>query len=285
MTEPTNTQVQPEPTPEVQPQPVEAPLIQRVSKFMETNDPANAPVQVPEDFKFDINEIEKIEDPKAREVAEKAYKSFQKGFGKKFEELAELRKALEVQGIKTEKWTPETVQKLVNDPEFIQAAQVVAGTKNPSGSGLSEEEWSALNDKEKAQLTGMQNEIAQLKQSNMTAQKIQQDAQLKQSYANYNPQVVDNLLTDMMSGRVQATREHLWKVSDYDNAIDRAYKLGRQDERSGTAERVNAVSTQGITAQPNESIQPEKDESNMNFWQRIAQRRLAESKAGPQTRT
>ena len=41
---------------------------------------------------FNINDIDSIEDPKAREYAQKAYKSFEKGYQKKFQELAETRK-------------------------------------------------------------------------------------------------------------------------------------------------------------------------------------------------
>jgi hypothetical protein len=282
-------QVAPEPEPQGQqpapqvtePKKDETPLIQRVAKFMETNDPVTTGVPVEDDFKFDINEIQKIEDPKARELAEKAYKSFQRGFNKKFQDLAELRKSLESQG---GTWTPDRINKLLNDPSFLQAAQQVAGTTNPQTSGLTDEEWSALNDKEKAQLTGMQNKINQLEQFNMTALKTQQDASLKQTYANYNPQQVDTLLSDMMSNRIQATREHLWKVIDYEPAVDRAYRLGRQDERAGTSDRVSAISAQGVTAQPNQTIQPEKEESNLNFWKRIASKRLAESKSGQQQR-
>ena len=271
-------------TPEVTPEPVEIPLVQRVSKFMETNDPSKAPVQVPEDFKFDINEIAAIEDPAAREVAEKAYKSFQRGFNAKFQEIAELRKALEIQGKPIpEKWTPERIQQLINDPEFINAAQVVTGN-NPPSSGLTDEEFSALNPTEQAQLTAMKQEIVGLKQIHMAALKTQQDAELKQTYANYEPQKVDGLLSDMMQGRTQATREHLWKVLDYDPAIERAYKLGRQDERSGNVERISSMSVDGIQAQPNQNIQPEQNESNLNFWKRLASKRLAESKSSTKTR-
>jgi len=279
MVEPIETPVQTEPVAQ-EPVAVETPLVQRVAKFMETNDPAKAKVQVDEDFKFDVNEIQKIEDPKARELAEKAYKSFQRGFNTKFQEIAELRKALESQGHSTERWTPERIQQLINDPEFIQAAQVVAGNNNPSNSGLTDEEYSALNDREKAQLVMLQREVNSLKQTNMTSMKVQQDASLKNTYANYEPQKVDGLLADMQQGRIQATREHLWKVIDYDSAVQRAYDLGKHDERGGTPERVASLSMQGISIQPNQSIQPEEKESSLSFFQRISRQRLAESKAG-----
>lgn len=265
-------------------QPKSDDLLKRVSTFMDTNDPSKTGVPVDDDFHFDINEIQKIENPEAREMAEKAYKSFQKGFNKKFQELADLRKKLEVSG--DQRWTTDRIQQLINDPEFLQAAQSFAGTtNNPSGSGLTDEEWSALNDKERAQLMTMQSKINQLEQANHMALKSQQDAHLKQTYANYDATKVDSLLNDMRSGRVQATREHIWKVIDYERAIERAYSLGKQDGQQGNVDRVNASSIDGTIAQPNQTIQPDKDESSLNFFQRVAKQRLADFKAGKQQRT
>ena len=271
-----NIQEQTVPGPEAAGTP-EIPLIQRVARM----EPEKKPVEEPTNqFGLSKEDYDAVQsDP----VLSKFYKSMNSDYIKKTQEVAEQRRALETQP-KKQPWTMQKVQELVNDPEFVQAAQTFSQTNNPQGSGLTDEEWSTLNDKEKAQLAGLETKVNHLTQVNQENLKIQQDANLKQTYANYNSQAVDDLLSDMMSNRLQATREHLWKVLDYESAVDRAYRLGRADERGGIQEKVIASSPEGINAQPNQTIQPEKEESNMNFWKRITTKRLAESKAGIQTR-
>jgi hypothetical protein len=267
--QPTTEPSQPEPQPIPTPTP-EIPLVQRVAK-VEPDKPK--PAEPSNEFGLTKEDYEKVQnDP----VLSKFYKSMQSGLTKKTQEIAEIRKSLESQT--GQKWTPERVQQLINDPEFLQSAQVVAGTTNQQG--MTNEEWSALTDAEKAEIIGLKKEVNQLKQINQMTLVSQQDSQLKQTYANYEPQKVDNLLSQMMSGRVNATREHLWKVIDYESAVERAYRLGRQDERGGNSDRINSASMDGMNAQPNNSIQPEKEESSLNFFQRIARQRLAEAKTG-----
>jgi hypothetical protein len=205
----------------------------------------------------------------------------QSGFGKKFQEVAELRKTLEARAAENANWSPERVQSLLNDPNFVKAAQQVAGTSsnnNQSQSGLSDEEWSALTDKEKTQLTAMQTKINALESINLQTFKLQQDETLKTRYANYDPRAVDLLTADLIQGKVQATREHLHKVLDYEQAVERAYKLGLTDGKTGKQERMNASSYQGSSAiNSSERPNPEKGESNLGFFQRVARQRLAET--------
>ena len=283
-----NKQVQPEVLPpnqegaeidpNAQPEP-EVPLVQRVAKMK--IEKVNPPVdEATNPFGLTKEDYDKVNsDP----VLSKFYKSMQSGLTKKTQEIADIKRSLESQT--GQRWTPERIQQLLNDPEFIQSAQQVAGTSVPKGEGYTSEEWSTLTDAEKSEIIGLKREVSQLKQSNQLALKAQQDSMLQQTYANYDSQKVDTLLSQMMNGSLQATREHLWKVLDYEPAVDRAYKLGRQDERGGNIERVQSLSPMGVPAQPNQEIQPEKGESNENFWRRIIDRRLAEKRAGTQTRT
>ena len=280
-----STQVEPkvEVTPEVKPtvdvaKPSED-LMSRVAAFKPE---PKAPAPQAEDA-FDFKQIEAIKDPVAKDIALKAYKSMQSGFGKKFQEVAELRKTLEAKASESANWSPERVQSLLNDPQFVKAAQQVAGTSsvsNQNNSGLTNEEWSALTDNEKAQLGAMQQKILTLESINSQTLKLQQDEQLKAKFANYDPRAIDLLTNDLLQGKVQATREHLHKVLDYEEAVNRAYQLGLTDGTKGKQERINASSYQGSSAiNSSERPQPEKGEGNLNFFQRVARQRLAESLA------
>jgi hypothetical protein len=251
-------------------------LVSRVASFK----PPAKEATPKTDEAFDYKEIEAIKDPAAKEVALKAYKSMQSGFGKKFQEVAELRKTLEAKASESANWTPERIQSLLNDPNFVKAAQQVTGTSasNQNQSGLSNEEWSALTDNEKAQLTAMQHKINMLESINSQTLKLQQDETLKAKFANYDPRAVDLLTADLLQGKVQATREHLHKVLDYEAAVERAYQLGLTDGTKGKQERLNASSFQGSSAiNSSERPQPNKDESNIGFFQRVARQRLSDS--------
>ena len=133
------TQAAPQTAVETKPvQPTPAPaenLVTRVSQFKQENKDKAIPVDEPQ---FDINEINSIKDPEARAYAEKAYKSFQKGFNKKFEDLANIRKSLEKEKETISSWSPERVQNLLNDKNFVYAAQKLQQFQNPHQSGLSD---------------------------------------------------------------------------------------------------------------------------------------------------
>ena len=258
-------------------------LITRVSQVnieketTATKEPVEGiPVEEP---KFDINDIDKIQDPQAKEQALKAYKSFQRGFNQKFQELAELRKNMEARTQQEKSaWTPDKVQQLLNDPQFVQSAQQVASQQNPPNSGLTDQEYSALTDKEKAQLNGMQQELNQMKLQNWQMQQRQQDELLKQKYANYASDIVDTTIHKLVNNQIIATREDLWKVVDYNDAVQRAYQLGKQDRALENNEKQQSLSTEGFNATPQNKVEPEKNESSQGFWKRIAQQRMAEFK-------
>ena len=277
---------EPQPTPVEQAPGTQPPepedLLTRVSKFTTDKDPEVKPEDNISDD-FDLKEIENITDPVAKEQAMKAYKSFQRGFGKKFDELAQLRKEMQTyieQSKGQEEWTPEKVQALANDPKFIQAAQQVAGTSESS------DEYSALSEVEKKNLKAMQDEIQNLKRINTQALQTQQQ-QLRNSqhqeftkkYANYDPDKIDQLTYEMLEGKVTVTPEHIYKAWYHDDNVRKAYELGRKDERDGVSEKIASASVEGIAASPSVSIEPEKDESSLSFFNRIIQKNLKLAKA------
>lgn len=256
------------------PQPKEPDLVTRVSQF-KVEAPAKAePLDTEEKFDFKELEAEAEKNP----VLMKAYKSLQRGFNTKFQELAEIKKSLQPKA-EPSNWTPEKVQSLMSDPAFVQAAQALAGpvqSKEPT-----DEEYSALQPHEKQKITQLEQELAAIKNQTLKAQseamRIKQDQEIAQKYGNYQPEAVDIITADLLAGKVQATREHLWKVVDYDDAVKRAYELGRQDRQLDTQEKVNSTSFSGVNAV--NTTEPPKavpGETNRAFWNRIATKALSE---------
>lgn len=240
-------------------------LFQRVSK------PQEAQTQEG-DIKFDVNSIESIKDPQAKKYAQDAYKSFERGYQKKFQELAALRKEIETSKQPAE-WTTERVQGLLNDPNFVKAAQSVAGVTNQQDNN-----YSALTDEEKKQIDDIQRQMIQLQKQNQQLLWRQQDSQLKDKYSDYNPEAVDTITADLLSGKRLATREDLWKVHQYDEHIKRAYQLGREDRKLDLEEKMTSLSAVGETITPSgEKIEPEEGESSQSFLKRILFKNAAAS--------
>jgi hypothetical protein len=262
-------------------EPVKEDLISRVSKVKVDAPKVDLNIEEP---KFDVNDIEKITDPAAKEQVTRAYKSFQRGFNQKFQELADLRKKLEVTQQPTT-WTKDRIRQELNKPDFIQASQEVLQEQNPPQSGMSDTEWSSLTTNEKKQWQGMQQEIANLKQQQNQQQVLQnfkmQDETLKTKYANYDPNAVDIITSELLTGKRQATREDLHKAIDYDNAVNRAYQLGLQDGGSNKTEKLNASVYDGLsTGKPATDVPvAEKNESTNSFFGRLVANNLAKQKA------
>jgi hypothetical protein len=224
--------------------------------------------------KFNINDLDKqietIQDPALKEQMAGLKKSLLRGENQKYQEIATLRKQYETKLAETSNWTPERVKQEMNKPDFVQAAQEVLQTGNPKGSGLTDEQYSALSDAEKAKLNQMEQKVALLEQSNWEAVKAQQDAQLKNKYANYDPTIIDDLTKNLMTGKVKADRESLFKVIDYEPAVKRAYELGLQDKQTQNQEKVSGMSftTDGRNIPIPTSVEREKGESIDNWIRR-----------------
>jgi hypothetical protein len=253
-------------------------LVTRVSQVKVEPEVKPTEVKEPE---FDFKEIDKITDPAAKEYAEKAYKSFQRGFNQKFQELAEIRKTYETKTAETSNWTPERVQQLLNDGTFVNAAKSVMATQAPSTFEGTQEDWSGLSDTDKAKFHQLENKINFLEQQNFQTKRVQEDESLKTKYVNYKPEAIDILTADLLANKVQATREHLWKVYDYDDAVRRAYELGKEDRQLETTEKKSSTSVEGLTTTSSKEIPtPEKNESNRAFWNRIVLSNLTRLKEG-----
>lgn len=264
-------------------------LVTRASKVSLDNpqkaDGDNKP-STEESKKFDVKDIDKIADPVAKKLAEEAYKSFQADYTRKTQELSQQRKEVEEikQKLANKSYTIDDIPKLINDPSFIQAAteyqRINGGQRVQSVDGdLTQEEFSYLTP-EQQKLYTKTKEVEQTNQAILsklsaseTARVFQeQDMTLKSKYANYEPAKVDEIYQGMMKGTIQATREHLWKVQDYDEAVKRAYELGRQDRKTEMGEKLNASSTtNGVSVTQSDDVPTRlANESGPEYFKRIA---------------
>jgi len=194
--------------------------------------------------------------------------------------LANIRKSLEKEKETISSWSPERVQSLLNDKNFVDAAQKLQQFQNPPQSGLSDEEWSALSEGEKAKFKQIEQKVSQLEQLNYLSTLKQQDEQLKGRYANYEPTKIDEITQSLITGKVQATREDLWKVIDYENAVERAYKLGLQDRNNYNQEKINASSPEGFNTTNAVKLEPNNGEKSGDFFKRILLNNMSRFKSG-----
>ncbi len=232
-------------------------LVQRVSQVKET--------------KFNINdldsEIEKITDPKVKEQMLGLKKSLVAGENQKYQDIAQLRKDLEAQ--KSSNWTSERVQDLLKDQSFLSAARDI----------IPQDESSMLTEPEKASIKAAKDRADFAVSQASEAKRLREDEVLNNKYANYNAEGVDVITADLISGKLKATREDLHKVLDYDDAIKRAYSLGKEDKKVDTKEKIDATSVDGVTTNISEApLKRIKGESDRVYFQRLGEHNLAKFK-------
>lgn len=252
-------------------------LITKVTQFKRVESPKPSEGV---DIGFDYKELESIKDPVAKEIAMKAYKSMQGGVTKKFQEAADIRKSAELKLQEMSKWTPERLQQELKNPEFLEVAKQMANAvENPHNSGLTNDEYSTLTETEKAEMSSLKNKINLLEQSNMAAVTAQQDVQLSSRYADYNPAQINSIMNDMYSGKINATREHIYKAFFHDDHVKAAYEMGKQESGKLNQEKFGAISLNGFQAtNANDVPVKNKGERDQEYFVRLAQNRLAQSK-------
>lgn len=231
--------------------------------------------------KYDSNALNEHLSKLPPEVQEqvKAYQaSIRRGADEKFQEAARMRAEAEQRAQRS--WDKNSVQELLNDPTFQaqvnQLQQERQLQQNPEGSGLSDEEWSYLSPKEKSLLfdtrKAQMEDRARMNQFFQRQEWEKQDLQIKSRFKNYDPKSVDEVFQGLMSGKIQATREHLWKVVDYDSAVKRAYELGKKDRALDLNEKVQASSpAQGLNAHQSKDVPMRGEKENgVEYFKRLA---------------
>lgn len=249
-------------------------ILSRVAKFKDDKQSQTQDSSHNEDF-FDYKEIEKIADPVAKDLAFKAYKSMQRGFTRKTQEIADIRKTYEQKMAENSHWSPERVKALLNDQEFVKSAEVVAGLNQSIQAG----EQPQIPEAEKRKIAELDNQMKTILNQNAQLVRQQQHEQIKQRYANYDPNAVDGLAQDLLQGKVTATPEHLWKVLDYESAVQRAYRLGLEDRKLQQTEKLNASTTEGVNVERSSEPMARGDKEHPNaFFKRILEQNLLKSK-------
>jgi hypothetical protein len=102
---------------------------------------------------------------------------------------------------------------------------------------------------------------------------------LSGKYASFDKSKVIGMLTDINAGKFSATLEHIHKVVDYEDAIRRAYRMGKEDRQLDVKEK-SAVSTIDVTGavQPsNPEIKRQEGESSAEFLKRRLMTRWQET--------
>jgi hypothetical protein len=261
-------------TPVVETAKVETPqedLLSRVSKVkLEDNKPK---VETSNPFGLTKEDYDKVQsDP----TLSKFYKSMQSDYGRKTQEISELRKNYETKIADSTTWTPEKIQQVMNDKNFVDAASKVLQSQAPKEWNGTNQEWSALNDKEKQEFGQMKQELNSLRMQTSLEQQRRQDETLKQKYSDYNPEAVDIITNDLLSGKRNATREDIWKVINFETSVKQAYQLGRQDVRPELVEKQNATSMDGMNVNSQSKVDgPQKGESNSQSLKRIMLENIA----------
>ena len=199
-------------------------------------------------------------------------------------EIHAFQAKLEEFKIKSQNWTPERIQQeLLNNPQFLQAAQQIAPSQNPPNSGLSDQEFSALTEGEKKELASLKSEISQLKQGNVQAvinsQITQRDSQLQTKYSDYNPVEINQAMQQLANMSVADVREFVYKAIRHDDHVLNGYDEAKREVQSLNKERVGAIGLSGIDANTNDSPPTKlKGESDTAYFVRLAQNRLAQSR-------
>jgi hypothetical protein len=168
---------------------------------------------------------------------------------------------------------------LLNNPQFLTAAQQVAKNQNPQGSGLTDEQYSALSDREKAEMTALSTKVNQLEQANYQSLINQQDVQLKSKYDDYDPTKIEEALVSLTKLPAYQLRESVYKASLHDEHVKNAYEMGFQDATNKNKEKIGAFSPIGVQAVNGENVLvKEKNETDQAFFLRNAMQRLAQFK-------
>lgn len=222
-------------------------------------------------------EFETITDPVAREAAKVAVERIRRGFQSDYTKKMEDAQRLVEQ---SKNWTPQRIQQeLLNNPDFLSAAQQVASMQNPPNSGLTDAEFSALTPSEKAEIASLKSELSQMKENNnqaaIRADISQSDAKLQARFSDYNPVDIDNATKELAGLTLAGVREHVYKAKMHDAHVKAAYEMGKQDGRGITQTKINGISSDGTSSTTSDSV-PTKDkgETDQAFFLRLAKRNL-----------
>lgn len=256
---------------------IESPSVSSADILKRTSTPKESPAPAKEtNYREDLD---KITDPAVKAIAEKAIKDFESGYNKKFQTLAQQRKELEDMKAQISTWTPQRLQEELKNPAFVQAMQILQQQAPPSTFDGSQEEWSGLSDSEKQRLKNAENETQSLKSQMNKMLQAQEDEETKKLYPDFEPQIVDEAIEGLRTGKITASRADIWKVVNHDKNVEKGYQFGYEDGYKKALEKLNGTSI----LPGNGSIQSADevpDEVRKGGFSSIALWRLSKSKNG-----
>lgn len=255
-----------------------ADLLKRIGEPKQTQTPA------PEgEIKYNSSDIEKIQDPVARKVVEDIYRDMNAGLQRKFQQIAEEKRKLDEERRGLDTWTPERVLRESQNPSFIESSKQLIQARAPQTWSGTQEEWSALNDHEKARFAQLETQLDTLlaQQDKMLVE--QADREIRTKFPDYNPELVETFQKDLLANRInqQEIRELIWKAKNFDRYMERTYEFGRQDGNGNLKEKLNATTnpTGSSVRTTDEKPVREENESPTSFFRRLAQFNLAREKS------
>lgn len=230
-------------------------------------------------------ELSAITDPVAKKAAMEAVERMRRGIQSSADKRIEEAQKLINQ---SKSWTPQRIQQeLLNNPEFLSAAQMIQGQQQSSGErNLTQEEYSALTESEKAKLNSvsqLENELKQMKQATSQEQIrnaiSQKDITLRTKFSDYDPKAIDEATVKLANLNLADVREYIYKADNYEINVKKAYEMGKQEGQGKLQTKINTIVPQGSTVTNNDGV-PNKitGESDKAFFVRLGQFRLAQYK-------
>lgn len=103
-----------------------------------------------------------------------------------------------------------------------------------------------------------------------------EDARLQSKYQGlYDPSKINSFLSEIQQGRSSLSREMLFKMLDYDNAVQRAYQWGSEESYQENPSRNASSMLSGIEpggqAAGYQPVKPQKGENRLSYFQRLWQ--------------
>lgn len=237
-----NKPVEAPPTPESKPAAkFETPTVSSSDILRRSGEAKADTPEIPKETNYK-EDIDKITDPAVKAIAEKAIKDFESGYNKKFQTLAQQRKELEDMRNKISTWTPQRLQEELKNPAFVQAMQILQQQAPPQDWQGSSDEWSALSPSEKQQMQQMRQEQQSLQSQLAQMKQKEEDVEIKKSYPDYDPNVVEEAIEGLRTGQITASRADIWKVVNHDKNVEKGYQFGYEDGYKKALEKLNGSS-------------------------------------------
>jgi hypothetical protein len=244
---------------------------------------AKKEVKTPQDAGGTFKDFDDITDPAIRQKMIDREKQRQADYTRKTQEVAREREEVNQQLKDMQSWDESKIQRyLLNNPSFMQAAQRLSQQpQNPAGSGLTDEQFSALTQTEKNQLFEMNRQIGELRQQNFVSAISQKDSHLQTKYGDYDSIKVNEGIQSLAKINPIDIREHVYKAIYHDDHVRAAYEEGKKYRDNLNQQRTQAVTTtNGVNMMPaSDTPKKEKGENDINYFSRLAQRRIDQARS------